>query len=159
MEPLRGRYPSYFVYGPLVFSPVSADLAAAIAPASATLAIIGSPLVTRRADHPRFEGEELVVVSAPMFPHRIAKGYDSPTYKVVKEINGVPVKNIRHLVELLRDSKEKYTTIAFDDRASETIVFDRREVLDATDEILTDNGVRQQASDDLRAVWGNGDGK
>ena len=26
----------------------------------------------------------------------------------------------------------------------------------ATEEILTDNGVRQQASDDLRAVWEGG---
>ena len=117
------------------------------------LAIIGSPLVTRRGDHPQFEGEELVVVASPMFPHKIGKGYDNPNYKVVKEINGIRVKNIRHMVELLRDSKEKYTTISFDDRASETIVFDHQEALKATEEVLSDNGIRQQASDDLLAVW------
>jgi hypothetical protein len=88
-----------------------------------------------------------------MFPHRIGKGYDNPNYKVVKEINGVPIKNISHLVELLRDSKEKFTTIRFNDRASETIVFDHQEALKATDEILSDNGVRQQATDDLTAIW------
>jgi hypothetical protein len=80
-------------------------------------------------------------------------GYSSPITKVVKEINGVRIRNLRHLVETLRDTKEKYVTISFDDHASETIVFNRREILAATDEILTDNGVRQQASDDLRAVW------
>src|SRR5262249_51618363 len=29
IEPLRGKYPSYFVYGPLVFSPVTSELASA----------------------------------------------------------------------------------------------------------------------------------
>ena len=67
--------------------------------------MIGSPLVTRRGDQPRFDGEELVVVTSPMFPHRIGKGYDNPLSKVVKEINGVRIKNLRHLVEILRDSK------------------------------------------------------
>jgi S1-C subfamily serine protease len=153
IESLKGKYPSYFIYGPLVFSPVTSELAAGFGRFAAALAIIGSPLMTRRGDYPRFEGEQLVVVASPMFPHRIAKGYDSPVFKVVKEVNGVPVKNIRHLVELLRDAKEKYTAIRFDDRASETIVFDHQEALKATDEVLSDNGIRQQASDDLAEVW------
>jgi hypothetical protein len=109
--------------------------------------------VTRRGDRPAFEGEELVAVTSPMFPHAIAKGYDNPFSKVVKEINGVKVKNLRHLVELLRDTKEKYVTLAFADRFTETIVFDHKEALQATEEILSDNGIRQQASDDLLAVW------
>ncbi len=153
IEPLRGKYPSYFVYGPLVFSPVTGELAAAFARASSMLSIIGSPLVTRRGDYPKFEGEELVIVIAPMFPHKVGKGYDSPIYKVVKEINGIHVKNIRHMVELLRDSKEKYTTISFDDRASETMVFDHKEALNATEDILSDNGIRERASDDLLDIW------
>jgi S1-C subfamily serine protease len=152
-ESLRGRYPSYFVFGPLVFSPVTSELLAGFDRLAPGLARIASPLVVRRDDKPRFEGEELVVIASPMFPHRLAVGYSSPITKVVKEVNGIRIRNLRHLVETLRDSKEKYITISFDDHASETIVFDRREILAATDEILTDNGVRQQASDDLRAVW------
>jgi hypothetical protein len=80
-------------------------------------------------------------------------GYSNPFTKVVKDVNGVRIRNLRHLVETLRDSRDKYVTISFDDQASETIVFNREEVLAATEVILTDNGVRQQASDDLRAVW------
>ncbi len=153
IESLKGKYPSYFIYGPLVFSPVTSEFASAFGRYASMLAAIGSPLVTRRGDYPRFEGEELVVVTSPKFPHTIGKGYDNPQYKVVKEINGVHIKNIRHMVELLRDSKEKYTTIVFDDRASETIVFDHQEALKATEEVLSDNGIRQQASDDLAAIW------
>ena len=156
IETLKGKYPSYFVYGPLVFSPVTSEFAGAfgrVASYLSYLAITGNPLVTRRGDYAKFPGEELVVVTSPMFPHKIGKGYDSPQYKVVKEINGVHVKNIQHMVELLRDSKEKFTTIAFDDRASETIVFNHQEALKATEEVLSDNGIRQQASDDLAAIW------
>ena len=57
------------------------------------------------------------------------------------------------MVELLRDSKEKYTTIGFADRYAETIVFNHKEALQATDEILSDNGIRDQASEDLASVW------
>ncbi|MEA2630149.1 MAG: hypothetical protein QOE66_368 [Chloroflexota bacterium] len=157
IESLQGRYPSYFVFGPLVFSPVTSDFLNSLNRMGDRLyqafSLISSPLATRRGDKPRFEGEELVVVAAPMFPHRLAVGYSNPLTKVVKEINGVRIRNLRHLVETIRDSKEKYITISFDDRASETIAFNRQEVLGVTDEILNDNGVRQQASDDLRAVW------
>ncbi len=153
---LKGRYPSYFIYGPLVFSPVTNEFAASFDRTGrlyAALALIGSPLATRRGDLPRFEGEELVVVTSPMFPHRIGKGYDNPFSKIVKEVNQVPIKNLRHFVEVLRDSKQKYTTIRFDDKFSETIVFDHQEALKATDEILSDNGIREQASEDMDAVW------
>ncbi len=88
-----------------------------------------------------------------MFPHKIAKGYDNPFSKVVKEVNGIPIKNLKHFVEVLRDSKQKFTTIRFDDKFSETIVFDHEQALKVTDEILSDNGIREQASDDLAAVW------
>lgn len=160
VESLKGRYPSYFIYGPLVFSPVTAEFLSAFDRAGnafyAVMGVIGSPLITRRGDRPKFDGEELVAVAAPIFPHKIAKGYDNPFTKVIKEVNGVKVKNLRHLVELLRDTKEKYTTIKFNDRASETIVFDHKAALSATDDVLSDNGIRQRASDDLSAVW---DGK
>ena len=157
-QPLRGRYPSYFIYGPLVFSTATSEFASAVDRGSqALLGAIGSPLVTRRGDKAAFPGEELVIISSPMFPHRIGKGYGNPIAKVVKEVNGLKIKNLKHLVETLRDSKEKYITITFDDRNSETLVFDRLETLKATDEILSDNSVRQQASDDIAPIWSKKD--
>jgi S1-C subfamily serine protease len=153
MSSLKGRYPSYFIYGPLVLSPVSNEFVSALAARSYQLSIMESPLALRRGDRPKFEGEELVIVSSPMFPHRIGKGYDDPFTKIVKEVNGIRIKNLRHFVEVLRDSKEKFTRISFDDNRSETMVFDHQEALKVTDEILSDNGIREQASDDLSAVW------
>jgi hypothetical protein len=67
---LEGAYPSYFVYGPLVFSAASQLFLAGLNNAAVQLSATNSPLSTRRADRPAFPGEELVVVSSPMhFDH------------------------------------------------------------------------------------------
>ena len=156
IESLKGKYPSYFIYGPLVFSPVTSEFIASFDRTGrlySALALMSSPLATRRGDLPKFEGEQLVVVTSPIFPNRIGKGYDNPLSKIVKEVNGVSIKNLRHFVEVLRDSKEKFTTIVFNDKFSETIVFNHQDALKVTDEILSDNGIREQASEDLTAVW------
>ncbi|MDX2035219.1 MAG: trypsin-like peptidase domain-containing protein [Isosphaeraceae bacterium] len=153
---LRGGYPPYFIYGPIVFSKATAEYMSLIERNPGLLTVfsfIGSPLVTRRGDRRAVGDEELVIVSSPMFPHRIAKGYSPPLAKVVKSVNGTRIKNLRHLVETLRDLKDRFVLIDFDDRNSETIVFDRNEVLEATEEILSDNSVRRQYSEEFDAIW------
>jgi hypothetical protein len=117
------------------------------------LSAAGSPLVKRIGDKPAFPGERLVVVSSPFFPHKLGRGYGNPISKVVKSINGIPIKNLDHLVEVLRDSKEQFITMEFDSRFSETMVFPRSEMVAATEDILTDNGLRSQGSADTLAIW------
>ena len=114
---------------------------------------MGSPLVKRIGDKPAFAGEELVVVPSPFFPHKLAKGYSDPFCQVVKTVNGIPIKNLAHLVEVLRDAKSEFITVEFDQRDGETLVFPRADMLAATDDILTDNGVRSQGSPDTLAIW------
>ena len=153
---LRGAYPSYFVFGPLVFSTATAQFTGGFgnnAGALGALSILGSPLITRRGDQPAFPGEELVVVSSPFFPHKLAKGYGQPATRVVKTVNGLAIKNIGHLVAVLRDTKDEFLTFEFEGRNAEALVFTRKELLAATDEILSDNGVRAQGSADTLAIW------
>jgi hypothetical protein len=83
----------------------------------------------------------------------VTVGYADPYYQVVKEVNGIRVKNLAHLVEILRDAKDEFIRIEFDNRYGETLVLPRAEMLAATDEILTDNGIRSQGSPDTLAVW------
>jgi S1-C subfamily serine protease len=153
---LRGGYPSYFVLGPLVFSTATSQFVGSFntnANYLGFLSFLGSPMVTRRGDKPAFPGEELVVVSSPFLPHKLATGYSSPAGFVVKTINGTPIKNLKHLVEVLRDSRDEFLVFTFDNRGGEAPVFSRRELLAATDEILTDNGIRAQGSPDTLAIW------
>ena len=157
---LQGAYPSYFIYGPLVFSPATEDDLALLtgnatngASTSTVLSILGSPLVTRRGAKQAFDGEELVLIPSPFFPHRLAKGYVAPGTMIVRRVNGIPIKNLLHLVEVLRNATDEFIVIEFATRSAETMVFPRAEMVAATEEILTDNGVRTQGSPDALGVW------
>ncbi len=153
---LDGRYPSYFIYGPLVFSNATTSFLSALNAnehLANMLAAIGSPLESRRLDKPAFPGERLVVVSSPFFPSPLAQGYSSPQLGVVKTVNGIRIKNLGHLVQVLRDTKDKYLSIVFYGHDRESPVFRRSEMEAATNEILNDNNVRSQGSPDMMAIW------
>jgi S1-C subfamily serine protease len=150
---LEGRYPSYFVYGPLVFSTATQLFAGGIGNAAMQLAATGNPLATRRGDRPAFDGEALVVVSSPFLPHKLSKGYSNQVAQVVDKVNGVHIKNLEHLVATLRDAKEEFLVFEFAGRKFENPVFPRKEMVDATEDILNDNGIRAQGSPDVMKVW------
>jgi S1-C subfamily serine protease len=154
---LDGAYPSYFVYGPLVFSTATEEFVESLGVVNRQwlrwLTASGSALIARWGDKPAFNGEGLVVVSSPFFPHKLSKGYSSPQGEVVKTVNGVPIKNLNHLVKVLRDSKDEFIRFEFDQRNAETLVFPRKQVVAATDDILSDNDVRSQGSPDTMAIW------
>jgi len=153
---LHGQYPSYFIYGPLVFSKASALFTAFLnnnAPLMGVFGYMGSPLVTERGAMPSPAREELVVVASPFFPSRLAEGYSNPTAMVVATINGVHISSLAQLVSVLRDLKDENVVFEFDSRSGEALVFPRAQMVAATEEILTDNGVRAQGSPDMLAVW------
>jgi len=166
---LNGSYPAYFICGPIVFSEATEDYIAALtngasaAPGASGglgiamiysgLSLKVSPFVTRRIDRPSTEESQLVVVPAPFFSHKLTKGYGSPAGAVVKSVNGIAIKSLRHLVEVLRDTKADFIVIEFADRGSEYLVFPRKEMIASTEEILNDNGIRTQGSPALMEVW------
>jgi S1-C subfamily serine protease len=157
MPYLSNASPRYFILGPLVFSQATQDYverANAQRPLPASQQ--NSPLITRRYDKPRFDGEELIVVASPMFPHSITKGYDDPERFVLSEVNGQRVKSLQHLVQILRDDAESQVTLKFaraSRRMHETMVFNRAELLESTAKIIEENGIRYPSSPDLRPVW------
>ena len=153
---LDGGYPSYFIYGPIVFSRASAEFLSFMANSSNAMSAysyIKSPLVTRRGDSPTAEREELVVVSSPFFPHKLTSGYSNRFGSVIYSINKVPVRSLAHLVALLRDSKDEMIVIHFDQRAGETMVVRRKEMVEATESVLSDNGIRAQGTRDMLDIW------
>jgi S1-C subfamily serine protease len=148
VEGLQGGYPSYFIYGPLVFSRATIEALALVRQHAAF-----SPLLARLADPPTAERQELVIISSPLFPHALSQGYSNPSGQIVDTVNGVTIRSLAHLVGLLRDLKDEYVVINFDGRASEALVFSRAKLVAATEEILTDNSVRSQGSPDMLKIW------
>ena len=158
---LYGTYPSYFIYGPLVFSNASENFVAFMtglpqgrgAVVERALSELGNPMITRRGDKPSFPGEQLVVIPSPFFPNRLITGYSNPGGRIVKTVNGIAIKNLQHLVEVLRDCKDEFITIEFAGRGAESLVLPRKESQQATDDVLGDNGIRSQGSPDTMEVW------
>ena len=153
---LNGGYPSYFIYGPIVFSRATSDylnFMTGNANALNAYGWVASPLVTRRGDQPSREREELVVVSSPFFPHKLVTGYSNRFGSVIYSINKVAVRSLAHLVTLLRDSKDELIVIHFDQRGGENMVVRRKDMLEATEGVLSDNGIRLQGSQDMMDIW------
>lgn len=159
LEALRGAYPSYFVFGPLVLSAATEDFFQSIAGGRessgvyAWLSYQGNPLLTRRNETPGFAGEELVVVSSPLFPDKLSQGYDNPIGQVVESVNGIRIENLKQLVRVIRDSKDDFITFDFAGSQMESLVFPRAEALAETEGILSDNGIRRQGSPDVLEIW------
>ena len=153
---LKGEYPPYFVYGPVVFSKATIQFTSFMNNNAGSMAAFGflrSPLITARGDAPTPEREELVVISSPFFPHKLAQGYGNATASVIQSVNGVPIRSLAHLVGLLRDTKEEFVTFVADNRGGETLVFPHKEMVAAVEDILNDNGVRNQGSPELMGIW------
>ncbi len=151
---LAGAYPPYFIYGPLVLSRASIEsLQLLRVKGGATAAALGSPLVARLGEPPDAGHDELVIVASPLFPHALSKGYGNPSGEIVKSVNGTPVKSLAQMVTLLRDLKDEFVTIDFDNLTGEALVFPRAQTVAATEEILTDNSVRAQGSADMLKIW------
>jgi hypothetical protein len=146
---LKEDYPPYFIYGPLVFSSASLQFMQASGSRIGMLTAAGSPLVAHYADPPDSRRQEFVVVTAPLLTHRLAVGYSNPAGTVIDSVNGVSIKSLAHLVTVLRDLKDEYVTFRSDQRYGENLVFKRQDVVAATEEILTDNGIRAQGSNEL----------
>jgi S1-C subfamily serine protease len=152
---LHGKYPEYFIYGPLCFSTATQDLMRSMASSGAWsryLLALDSPLLSRLYVPPREAGEQLVVVASRLFPNPITKGYDNRPFGVIGAMNGTKVKNLRHLAELLQDNDEEFVRFEMADR-SESFVFRADELKKSTEDILAEEGIRYQASPDLRDVF------
>jgi hypothetical protein len=153
VPPLKDQYPEYFIYGPIVFSAATQEYVRGLGGSGlGMLVALDSPLLKRLNDAPEEPGEQLVMIATRLFPHPITKGYDNRPLGVIGSVNGTEVKSLRQLAELLRDCKDDYVRLEMADR-SESLVFRTSELKESTETILTDEGIRYQASDSLRDVW------
>ncbi|MFC1839036.1 PDZ domain-containing protein [Thermodesulfobacteriota bacterium] len=151
---LKDKYPSYFIYGPLVFSSVTNEHFRSLQRQwMLKLLQSSSPLITQFNDNVSDDQEELVLIASGMFSSKITKGYDNPFTQVVKEVNGHNIKSLRQLAKLLNDTSDEYIEITFAGNYVETIIFRKDEIEAATEEILTENGIRFHYSDDLKDLF------
>ena len=158
---LVGNAPCYFIYGPMVFTEATQNYVRAFTYGDSPETLLGyasqgNPMMSRYGDRPAFPDERIVLLAHPMFVHKISTGYKGPYADALAQVNGVSIRNLKHLVETLRDVTDEFVEFKFRGRYSEAIVFNRKEALDATEEILSDNGIREQCSADVAPIWNHG---
>lgn len=152
MPMLEDKYPEYLIYGPLVFEAASQEYVRALgANGLGALLVLQSPMLNRLYDKPKEAGEQVVVLATRMFPHPSIKGYENRPLGVINKLNGKPIRNLRSLAEMIRDSKDEFLRFEMAER-SESLVFRKSDMAAATEEILTNEGIRYQASESLRDV-------
>lgn len=150
---LEDGYPDYFIYGPVVFTAATQEYVRALGSNGlGALLALESPLLSRLYQRPKEPSEQLVVIATRMFPDKSIKGYDNRPFGVIATLNEKPVKSLRSLAEMLRDSKDEFLRFGMADR-SESLVFRRKEMESLTDEILSNEGIRYQASKGLRDLF------
>lgn len=151
--PLQNEYPDYFIWGPMVFTPATQEmLYGGRDKMLSYLRMYESPLLGRLNDRRRFEGEQIVLTPTRLFPHRTTRGYENIWMANVSHVNDQEVKNLAHLVELLRDASGEYVEFTLGGRHPK-LVFDREEAEEATEEILSDEGIRRRGSKAMLKLW------
>ena len=151
---MSGSRPSYFIYGGLVFTPATSDLLkAAGANAFAFMGMRGTMLPRYMRARPEWPDQELVVLSCPILPHRITKGYSITPLSVVTHVNDRPVRNLRHLIEVIRENREDFLVLRFEEDHEEKVVLQPALVEKFMPEILANNNIPAACSSDLRDAW------
>ncbi len=157
--------PSYFIFGPMVLTEASGEFVRYMSayggsgregPATGSLIAMlytGNPLFTRYGDKPAFPGERIVIIGHPLFSHQISKGFDIRYTASVDRVNGTRVRNLKHLVEIIRDATGEFIEFTFYGNDAEMLVFKRAEAIEATEQILSENSIRQQCSPDIAPIW------
>ena len=135
------KKPDYFLYGGFVFTTVSLDYLTTVKPN-----FHDDTLKTKT-----FPDDEAVVISF-CFADKGVEGYIGCDESLVRKVNGVKVRNLRHLVEIVDKCHDGF--VRFDvDRNTEwdaKIVVDAKEMREATARVMKRNQIPSDRSEDLR---------
>jgi len=148
---LCNRDPSYFIVAGLVFTAVSEPyLQSEYGSDFAT----DSPVkLLEKLYHgmPKSPDEEVVVLSQ-VLACDATLGYEDIYNVQVSKFNGVPVRNLRHLAELVAACGEAY--MRWDLEYNEVVVLETAAALQATPDIMASHGLPHVMSADMRAIPG-----
>ena len=145
------------MYGGLVFAPVTREMVYSIPGAMfAALGARGRLLAQRISDYRENPDDELVVACYPpptILPHKLTKGYGITWLSVLTHVNDEKVRNVRHLIQLIKANKGDFVVFRFEEDGEEKIVLEPKLVEKYQEQILRNNNIPAACSEDLRDVW------
>lgn len=128
-----GKKPRYVIAGGMVFQPLTMNYLhefgsgnwAQSAPVELTNYAVNGELDAT--------GREIVILSE-VLADKVNVGYHELGENVVRRVDGVPVNNFQHFVELLRAGTEEYVEIIV--TRGTRVIFERRDFVNSTDRII-----------------------
>ena len=135
------RRPDYFVYGGLVFTTVSFNYLVAFRPD------FHDDLSADKA----FCDDEPVAISF-CFSDKGVDGYRYAAHSLVRSVNGVRVRNLRHLAELVDQCPDGFVRFGLDkgNAWDSNLVVDAKGMREATERVMKRNLIPADRSEDLR---------
>jgi S1-C subfamily serine protease len=141
--------PSYYVYGGLVFSPLTLNYIMTWGnnwTEDAPFNLVN--FFTHGL--PVRENEEVVTI-IKILPSDVNNGYGNFTNERVVEVNGKKILNLHHLISILENSTKDSFAI-FKTKKGHTIALDRKKVEDDQDAILSTYDISDDRSSDLKTA-------
>lgn len=138
---LYERMPDYFVFGGFAFSTVSYDF----------LLKVKTRFYADALRPQSFAGEEDVAL-VRVFPDDCVEGYLGNDGVLVRSVNGVVVRNLKHLVELIENCREQYVRFGIDtgDEWESQFVVDAEQMRKATPRVMRNYQIPSDRSADLK---------
>jgi S1-C subfamily serine protease len=138
--------PSYFIYGGLLFMPLTTDYLMAWGKRWRGNAPPELMAATTRL--PTREGEELVLLSR-VLPHDVNMGYHDYKEKIITHVNGQELLNLKHLIRIL-DQGRRQPYVKFTTSSRDIIVLNPAEAERAMPQILKIYNIPADRSEDLQ---------
>jgi S1-C subfamily serine protease len=101
-----GKEPRYIIYGGFIFTPLTDNYLRRIYKSSSGLNMLFYQK-RKTADY-----DEPVVSLSTIFPHEVNRGY-FPVSNVLERVNGIKIKNFKHLVNILNNMSDEFTIFEF----------------------------------------------
>jgi S1-C subfamily serine protease len=138
--------PTYFVFGGLLFAPLSRDYLKSWG--NEWWKSAPNELVAIYENHVRTPERQDVVILQKVLADKVNQGYHEYENHIVVSVDGIPIRNIRELVEVTEKGDGPFYTVGLKD--GQRIVLERQKAKERINVILERYNVRFDRSTDLR---------
>ncbi len=139
--------PSYYIFAGCVFSPLTFNYFREWG--SRWFVDAPSTLLSKLAYNVREFPDEEVVVLVRVLPAEVNYGYHGIKNWVVEKVNGVTIRNISHLVQVVENESAANEFITFENPYGKKVVFSSKEAKASRDKLLTTYQINKDRSADL----------
>jgi len=138
--------PTYYIFGGLVFVPLTRNYLMSWGPNWFNNA--PKELVALLSDNMKRPDKDEIVLMSKVLAAAVNEGYQDWNNWIVEKVDGIPVRNLRHLISLVEGSSAPF--VVFENDKQQKIILDRAQAAAATAQILKTYHIPADRSGDLR---------